>query len=68
MVAGNLAAVRRVSAHDLTIYVENAGEFVVPIDVVDAVHSQKVILNCGKLDRRLRVAIGRAHDTEKPGA
>jgi hypothetical protein len=22
------------------------------MDVVDAVHSQKVILNCGKLDRR----------------
>ena len=36
------------------IYVENAGEFVVPLSAVEAVHSQKVILNCGKLERRLQ--------------
>jgi len=27
-----------------------------------------VILNCAKLDRRLRKAIGHAHESEKPGA
>jgi cytoskeletal protein CcmA (bactofilin family) len=49
------------------IYVENAGDFLVPLDVVAAVHSQKVIFECRKLDPRLRRAIGHAHDAEKPG-
>ena len=53
---------------ELVIYVENAGDFVVPISAVEAVHSQKVILDCGKLERRLRQAIGHAHDVEDPNA
>jgi hypothetical protein len=64
-------AVREVSPNgrpELVIYVENAGEFVVPLSAIAAVHSQKVILTCGKLDRRLRQAIGHAHDAEEPGA
>jgi hypothetical protein len=40
----------------------------VPISAVEAVHSEKVVLNCAKLDRKLRNAIGHAHDSEKPGA
>ena len=52
---------------ELVIYVENAGDFTVPLDAVEAVHSGKVIFNCAKLDRRLRQAIGHAHDAEKPG-
>jgi hypothetical protein len=60
-------AVRQVSP-ELVIYVENAGDFVVPRDAVETVHSQKVILNCGKLERRLRQAIGHAHDAEEPNA
>jgi hypothetical protein len=63
-------AVREVSPNGepgLVIYVENAGDFFVPFDVVAAVHSQKVILECSKLDARLRRAIGHAHDAEKPG-
>jgi len=64
-------AVRQVAPHgrpELVIYVENAGDFVVPLDAIEAVHSQKVILNCRKLERRLREAIGHAHDAEVPGA
>jgi len=64
-------AVRQVAPHgrpELVIYVENAGDFVVPLDAVETVHSQKVILNCRKLDRRLREAIGHAHEAEVPGA
>jgi hypothetical protein len=30
------------------------------------VHSDKVILNCGKLDYSLRKAIGHAHENEDP--
>jgi hypothetical protein len=64
-------AVRQVSPEgrpELVIYVENAGDFTVPLSAVEAVHSEKVVLNCAKLDRKLRHAIGHAHDSEKPGA
>jgi hypothetical protein len=63
-------AVREVAPQgrrELVIYVENAGEFTVRLDAVESVHSEKVIFNCAKLDRRLRQAIGHAHDAEKPG-
>ena len=60
-------AVRQVSPSELVIYVENAGDFTVPLSAVDSVHSEKVVLNCAKLDRKLRHAIGHAHDSEKPG-
>ena len=49
---------------ELVIYVENAGDFVVPLGAVKAVHSHKVILNRSKLDHRLWQAIGHAHDAE----
>jgi hypothetical protein len=60
--------VRRVLPHgrEFVIYVENSGEFTVPMSAVQAVHDEKVILNCGKLDLRLRRAIGHAHDAEDP--
>ena len=64
-------AVRQVTPHgrpELVIYVENAGDFVVSLEAVEAVHSQKVIVNCSKLDYSLRQAIGHAHDAEEAGA
>lgn len=60
-------AILDVSADGLVVYVENAGEFRVPLEAVRAVHSQKVIFDCSKLDSRLRRAIGHAHDAEVPG-
>jgi hypothetical protein len=51
---------------EFVIYVENAGQFTVPASAVSAVHSQKVILNKAKLDKRLRDAIRHAHDAEDP--
>ena len=62
-------AVRQVSPHgrpEFVIYVENAGDFTVPVTAVSAVHSGKVILECGRLDLRLRKAIGHAHEDEDP--
>lgn len=62
-------AVRQVAPHgrnELTVYVENAGDFSVPSEAIRAVHAQKVILDGDKLDRRLRRAIGHAHDAEDP--
>jgi hypothetical protein len=63
-------AVREVAPRgraELVIYVENAGDFTVPLDAIESVHSEKVIFNCARLDPRLRRAIGHAHDAEKPG-
>ena len=62
-------AVRQVSPHgrsELVIYVENSGEYIVPLGAVAAVHGQKVVLNVDKLDKRLRTAIAHAHDAEDP--
>lgn len=63
-------AVREVTPNrrELVIYVENAGDFVVPLAAVKAVHFQKVIFDSSKLDSYLREAIGHAHDAEKPDA
>jgi hypothetical protein len=63
-------AVRQIAPHgrpELVVYVENAGDFVVSLEAVEAVHAQKVIVNCRKLEPRLREAIGHAHDAEEPG-
>jgi hypothetical protein len=62
-------AIRYVSPerHEVTVYVENAGEFVVSSDAIEAVHDQKVIFDCAKLDRKLRTAIGHAHEAEQAG-
>ena len=64
-----VGAVRRMSPHgrpELVVYVENAGDFTVPLTAVSAVESGKVVLDCGKLEHRLRKAIGHAHDGEDP--
>jgi len=60
-------AVRGISSdgRDLTIFVENAGDFLVPVDAVVSVQSEKVTFDCKKLDPKLRAAIGHAHDAER---
>jgi hypothetical protein len=60
-------AIREVSPSDLVVYIENAGNFRVSMDAVEAVHSQKVIFRSDKLEPRLREAIDHAHDAEEPG-
>jgi hypothetical protein len=59
-------AVRAIApgGHQLTVYVENAGDFAVPASAVISVQSEKVTFDCGKLDPKLRAAIGHAHDQE----
>jgi hypothetical protein len=51
---------------ELVVYIENAGDFVVPLSAVKAVHSDKVVLNFDRLDLRLRDAIRHARDSEDP--
>ncbi|MFI4957883.1 MAG: hypothetical protein ACHP7C_01840 [Lysobacterales bacterium] len=51
---------------ELTVYIENAGDFVVPLSAIKDVHSEKVILDFDRLDLRLRDAIRHARDSEDP--
>ena len=53
---------------ELEIYIENAGEFIVPLTAVAAVHANKVVLDVKKLEPKLQRAVGHAHDAEEPGA
>jgi hypothetical protein len=65
-----VGAVRQVAPFgrpELVVYVENAGEFVVPLAAVSSVHSNKVILESAMLESNLRRAIHHAHDGEEPG-
>jgi hypothetical protein len=62
-------AVRDVAPHgraEIVIYVEDAGDFVVPLSAVKDAHSEKVILDAAKLESRLRDAIAHAHRDEDP--
>ncbi len=64
-----VGAVRRILPKgDVVVWVENAGDFTIPVDAIEVVHarSQKVILDPTKLDDRLREAIDHAHDAEQP--
>ncbi len=61
-----IGAVREVTPTSVVIYVENAGEFVVPRSAVKDVHSEKVLLRPEHLDKRLLKAIGHEHDSEDP--
>ena len=63
-------AVRKVAPggrDEITVYVENAGDFSVSFDAVLAAHDGKVVLDPGRIDRRLFDAIKRAHNREEPG-
>lgn len=53
---------------EIVVYIENTGEFVIPLAAVTAVHSQKVIVDVSQLEERIKVAIGHAHDAEKKGS
>jgi hypothetical protein len=59
-------AVRRLHADSIVIYVENGGDFTVPLSAVKDVYSEKVILDSAKLDARLAEAIRKAHTGEDP--
>jgi hypothetical protein len=60
-------AIRAVSPRDqqLTVYVENSGEFTVPIEAVVSVQEEKAIFDPERLEARLLDAIRHAHDAEQ---
>ena len=64
---GAVRDVRQRSGDEITIYVENSGEFIVPMDAISAAHDGKVILDRARLDQSLLDAVAHAHDAEVPG-
>lgn len=64
---GAVRDVRLGSGDEITIYVENSGEFIVPMDAISAAHDGKVILDRARLDQSLLDAVAHAHDAEVPG-
>ncbi|HVV26549.1 MAG TPA: hypothetical protein VHC40_01140 [Rhizomicrobium sp.] len=60
-------AVRQVRKSELVVYIENGGDFEIPLNAVIDAHSEKVILDSRKLDPKLKEAIRRAHTGEDPG-
>jgi hypothetical protein len=62
-------AVRAIDPLDgsLTVYVENARDYVVPLAAVRSAHDGKVVLDAARLPGSMRRAIRRAHQREEPG-
>lgn len=61
-----IGAVREVLDREIIVYVENAGNFTVPLEAVVAVHDKKVLLDPDTLSPELLDAINKAHDGEDP--
>lgn len=59
-----IGAVRQVESDHLVVYIEAAGDFVVPGPWVRAAHDGKVVLDPERLDERLLAAARSAHDRE----
>ena len=62
----SFGAVRQVRSGEIVVYIENGGDFEVPVSAVKDVHDEKVVLDSAKLGARLREAIRRAHSGEDP--
>ena len=62
----SFGAVRQILKHEIVVYVENAGDFRVPLSAVKEVEDERVVLDCARLDMALRRAIGHAHEGEDP--
>jgi hypothetical protein len=59
-----IGAVRKVAADHLVVYIEAAGDFVVPGMWVRAAHNGKVVLDRAKVDERFAAAAATAHERE----
>jgi hypothetical protein len=63
---GNVGAARKVRPHELVIYIENAGDIIVPMDAVKDAESEKVILDSNKLSPKLLEAIRARENAKDP--
>jgi hypothetical protein len=68
--ADPIGAVRELqsgSHPSLVVYIENAGDVIIPAMAVRAVHDGKVVLDAEKLGEPVRRALGHVRDNEVPG-
>ncbi|HKU36949.1 MAG TPA: hypothetical protein VJR89_02345 [Polyangiales bacterium] len=49
---------------ELIVYIENSGEYSVPLSAVTAVHSGKVVLDLNQLPESVKTAVSHAHERE----
>lgn len=61
-----IGSVRGLTGEAVVIYVENAGDFSVPIAALTGVHDGKVSFDGAQLDRKLLDAVRHSHDREDP--
>jgi hypothetical protein len=50
---------------ELIVYIENNGEYTVPLSAVTGVHSEKVIIDVSQLPQVVQDAIAHAHEREE---
>jgi hypothetical protein len=63
---GNVGAVRQVRKNEIVVYVENAGDFEVPLSAVKDAEAEKVILDSQLLPPKMLEAIRKRHSAEDP--
>lgn len=61
-----IGAVHDIDASSISVYVENFGEFIVPLSAVRSVHDQKVLLDRDQVSEKFLRAVAHAHDSEDP--
>ena len=62
----SFGAVRQVRNTELAVYIENAGDFEIPLSAVKDAEAGKVILDSGKLPPKMLEAIRARHTAEDP--
>jgi hypothetical protein len=63
---GSVGAVRQVRHDAIMVYVENAGDFEVPMSAVKDAEAEKVILDSAALSPKMLEAIRARHNAEDP--
>ena len=61
-----VGGVREVRSEELVVNIQNAGDFVLPMSAVRAVHDGKVVLDLQALDAPVIEALRHVHDAELP--
>jgi len=61
-----VGAVRETRRTEVVVNIQNAGDFVLPLDAVRDVHSGKVVLDLRRLAPDVLQALRHVHDAESP--
>jgi len=61
-----VGGVREVREGEMVVNIQNAGDFVLPLDAVRDVHDGKVVLDLQKLEPGVIEALRHVHDAELP--